>query len=98
MTVDVARLQALLDAATDGPWVAMGTVMGVDVGKCTCGGGPSGYYGHEQYCGIEGPLLADSRHEDTELIAAMHDALPALLAVVAERDKLAALVDGQGAK
>lgn len=100
MTLDISRLQALHDAATPGEWVAYdpgdgtarlyGAVQDPEDCDDEQGGqllwkgvGPKpGYYSAAVYM----------ERADGELIVAARNALPALLAVVAERDKLAAKI------
>ena len=61
------------EAATPGRWHPFGTSIGSEVDGCTCHGGIAPY-GHEQYCGVEGPVVtggeADMRH-----IASWHPAV-----------------------
>lgn len=47
-------LRERANAASSGGWIGFGTSIGVDVNECTCSGS---VYGHEQYCGLEGPAV-----------------------------------------
>lgn len=73
---DIAADRAVIDAATDGPWTAIGQGVVHDTGACNCG--PGGLNGmHEPYCGAG--LLADASVDDAAFIAAARDGWPRAL-------------------
>lgn len=69
----VGRLHAWAKRPT---WVALGTAVAEEANQCTCGV-PSGVTGHEQYCGLEGPVIQGAE-EDMRMLAALVNAIPAL--------------------
>ena len=76
--LDLDRLEALANNATEGPWEAFAGAVIANVGKCTCYGGS--VYGHEQGCGYE--IVAEASESDAPFIAASRTAVPALVAEV----------------
>lgn len=92
MTADLIEfLRARLDdderiaqAATSGAWIPIGNSIGAEVNGCTCGTGGHPYGGlHEQYCGLEGPVV-QAAAVDVEHIA-RHDLARVLREVAAKR-------------
>ena len=74
----LAAIRERANNATKGPWVALGNDIAVEVKTCTCAGNIPGY-GHEQYCGLDGPLITGAAPRDAEFIAAARTDIPALL-------------------
>lgn len=68
-------------AATDGPWHSLGNTIGAEVKTCTCAGHIPGH-GHEQFCGLEGPLITGAEPTDAEFIAHARTDVPELVAEV----------------
>lgn len=66
----------LLDSATPGPWEAFGTSAANILDHCNCT--PEEPYGHQQYCGAEGPV-AHADEPDIAWIVWARNNLPALL-------------------
>jgi len=62
-----ALMRERAESATPGRWVPFGTSIGAEVDGCTCHGGIEPY-GHEQYCGVEGPAV-HACEQDAEHIA-----------------------------
>ena len=73
----IKRRRELLDAASPGPWASVHNSVGAVAKSCTCGAG--GVYGHEQYCGLEGPVVTGCAPEDGALIADARTSLPRAL-------------------
>ena len=80
-----ALMRERAEAATPGRWVPFGTSIGSEVDGCTCHGGIEPY-GHEQYCGIEGPVV-QAYETDIQHIASWHPAVA--LAVAKAMDDVA---------
>jgi len=66
---ETLRARALL--ATPGDWIPFGTSIGATVKGCTCAGPTYGYPQHEQYCGIDGPIVG-ATEPDVAYIATVH--------------------------
>ncbi len=77
----LAAIRERAEAATDGPWVALGNDIAAEVKTCTCAGNIPGY-GHEQYCGLDGPLITGAAPANAEFIAQARTDVPRLLATV----------------
>lgn len=75
-----ALMRERAKGATPGRWVPFGTSIGAEVQGCTCHGGIEPY-GHEQYCGVEGPVV-HAQEPDVEHIAPL--ATPAVALAVAD--------------
>ena len=68
----VGRLHSWAQRPT---WIALGTAVAEEGNQCTCGAAQP--YGHEQYCGLEGPVIQGAE-EDMRMLAALVNAIPAL--------------------
>jgi hypothetical protein len=75
-----ALMRSRAEAATPGHWQPFGTSIGAETDRCNCHGGIEPY-GHEQYCGIEGPIV-HAHETDVEHIAAF--ATPGVALTVAD--------------
>lgn len=72
------RIEQAVTKPTTARWVSFGNSIGAEVDQCTCSGHPYEYL-HEQYCGVDGPVVQGVHESDAELIVAAVNALPALL-------------------
>ena len=66
-------LRERANVATIGKWVAFGTSIGSEVKGCTCAGPTYGYPQHEQYCGIDGPVVGACEPDVAYIVAMQPD-------------------------
>lgn len=78
---ELDEIQARADTATPGPWVAIGSSVAQEVGQCTCAGDIP-CYGHEQYCGLEGPVILQADPTDATFAAHARTDVPRLIAEI----------------
>lgn len=70
-------------AATPGGWVSFGNNMAATVDRCTCSPIHDPYEMHENFCGLEGPII-QACDADISYIATMHPGVGLALADVLE--------------
>ncbi|WP_250504863.1 hypothetical protein [Bowdeniella massiliensis] len=78
---ELDEIQARADAATPGPWVAIGNSVAQEVNQCTCAGHIP-CYGHEPYCGLEGPVILQAYPTDATFAAHARTDVPRLTAEI----------------